>query len=346
MGALMRCEGAGEVPANSSCSRRLMAGPIVAGIVCAVVLVAAGPPCSSAFAGSRGRPEEDAARRVVTEYVEALAHGDVPAALGSLCREATAPREQSDSFATQNDDQWKRLGSFLEVKTRIVPATGSDAYPQTRDLPRKHVGYRIVTEARTYPELTALVVQQDNAPRICGTSSTRSQAVCKKADHALRPGPTTPATPRELTDLPGPPGTTTDEDHRLRPTKLNPSRGLVSGWTRTWRKPEFGGSRVAAGRFHSSKQALTRSRAFLIQSCADAVSTFTVPSLDGAIGLRIRTYAWLGLQPPDQGPYSDWLDGALGSTRVSIGSSPLEPGDNHAVVELLAEQMNERTEQR
>jgi hypothetical protein len=123
----------------------------------------------------------------------------------------------------------------------------------------------------------------------------------------------------------GPPGETVLPDEPTAPTEAfqRPFPGQLDGRNRAWEKPQIGGSRVSAVRFETEQQAVDAARFALRLKSRHGVDTFPVDGVPGALGIRVVQLAGLDLQPPDVGPYADWVYVVYRNTVIEVASSEL-----------------------
>jgi hypothetical protein len=140
----------------------------------------------------------------------------------------------------------------------------------------------------------------------------------------------------------GPPGETVLPDEPTAPTEAfqRPFPGQLDSWNRAWEKPQIGGSRVSAVRFETDQQAVDAARFALRLKSRHGVHTFPVDGVPGALGIRVVQLAGLDLQPPDVGPYADWVYVVYGNTVIEVASSELTDDPGHESVAGLVRQVH------
>ena len=72
----------------------------------------------------------------------------------------------------------------------------------------------------------------------------------------------------------------------------------------------------------------------------DSVESIVLADQPYARGTRLLGVAWLGIQPPDLGPYVDYLYAVFGRTMVVIAAAALPTGSDHSLAEGLLESMS------
>lgn len=278
--------------------------------------------------------------QVVEDYLDALRSGDVEAALRYRCRDA------GDLPVESTGEQIERLsgliGEIEAVEVRVIdrPTTlvddGGDPVV---------VGYRLVIDGQRHPELQAVTVIDDGERRWCGgATSMTDQLFSEQHDELVVTQPTT-ATDALIDFMPstGPPGETVQPDESSVPTVAfdRPHPGQMGSWSRAWEKPEHGGSRVSAIRFEIGQQAVDAARYALRLKFHDSVETFVIEEAPGAVGIRVLELAWLDVQPPDVGPYVDWVYIVYGGTMVEVAVSELMDDPDHEAAAGLVRQVHD-----
>jgi hypothetical protein len=273
---------------------------------------------------------------VVQSYIDALRTGDVGAALRYRCN---AAEDLPVDIAEQQIDRLFRLmGEVEAVEVREVERTG---VVPVDDLPDPvEVGYRLVIDGERHPEMLAVTVLEDGERRWCGRATSAASRIVSERVDALVAQPTT-ATGALIELMPetGPPGETLQQDEASVPTAafVEPYPGQMGSWTRSWAKPDVGGSRVSAIRFESEHQAVEAARSALRSKASDGVQTFSIEGVPGAVGIRVLELAWLDVQAPDVGPYVDWVYVVYGQTVVEVAVSELLDDPDHEGVAALAQ---------
>lgn len=277
-------------------------------------------------AGSEpGTPTPDAMARVLRDYVGALSVGDYGRAIAMRCRDRAVTEEQRPQF----EDEVRRLlaeAAPIEVAD-AGPLLGSDARGVRR------VSYHLGTRHGVSEPMVADVLNEDDGLRLCGwtplavVKGERLPPELAEVDAGQLPGV------RELVDIPPAEGTRqvedgpVERDHRSKPDE-------IEGWTRTWQRGEYGGSRLTAIRYSSAEAALSAGRSYLQEKRNDVVVTFAPPVAGGA-GLRVMASAWLGIQAPDIGPFVDFAYAVRNDVLISAVVANLPRGSDHRAVHTL-----------
>ena len=301
------------------------------------LLVACGsePPPASEGAENPS-PGYDQASAVLTDYVEALRAEDVDAAIGFRCRAARPEAHLVDQFASELRELEGLIGSIDGVETRPVTSRLQpvDALPDPI-----HVGYRVVVDGNVADEMVAVTVVEDGQRRLCGHATAVSATWAETLPAQLTPRPATSAQLVELMPDVAPPGSVQVEDQQVPVDEVVDARpGLAACWTRAWQHGSSGGSRVDAYRFDTEQHAVDAAHSLLRPRSADAVATFPVRDIPGAVGLRVMSSSWLLVQPPNLGPMFESVTIVYGTTVVEIKVTDQPQGREAA--SGLAEQWN------
>jgi hypothetical protein len=190
--------------------------------------------------------------------------------------------------------------------------------------------------------LTAI---EDGERRWCGgATSTTDRLFAERYDELVVAQPTTASGAlMELMPNTGPPGETVQPDEPSVPTIAfeRPHRGQMGSWSRAWVRSEDGGSRVSAIRFETEQQAVDVARFALRTGFHSSIDTFAIEGAPGAVGIRTLELAGLAVQPPDVGPYSDWVYIVYGKTVIEVVVSELAAHDDHGAVAGLVRQVHD-----
>jgi len=125
-----------------------------------------------------------------------------------------------------------------------------------------------------------------------------------------------------------------------RPCPPLRSKGRIRGKCGAGREPELGGSRVSAIRFETEQQAIDAARFALRTKFGDGVEAYSIEGVPGAVGIRVLELAWLDVQPPDVGPYADWVYVVYGNTVVDVAATELLDDPEHEAVTRLVRQVH------
>jgi hypothetical protein len=296
----------------------------------AAVLVAA---LLSGCGGGSDEPatSKDSPASVVERYVAAVAEKDFDGAMALRCPDARVPKSRSALWKDQ-------LDLFVKANRRIGKAdatsTSRTGMTPTEDLPGiEEVTYSVDVGGRTYAGLLAATVDDHGKRVVCGTATTKTKQLAREIGSASTANPATRSSPRTLVDVEPPEGYRQVEDQELAAT--DPQPGQQEGWTRALQTGSYGGARVTAVRFDSAQHASDAMHHHLTKSIGDTTEIFEVPKPD-AIGVRVLAFAWLGIQPPDLGPYVDYVYSTFDDVLVTVAVANLPTGADHSVVERLA----------
>jgi hypothetical protein len=94
-------------------------------------------------------------------------------------------------------------------------------------------------------------------------------------------------------------------------------------------------------RYESADAALADAARLVAEVDGDAIETFEVASVPGAIGTRFLALAWLFVAPIDRGPTIDQVVAVRGDT-VAIVLEAGDLGPEHSLVTDLVRQFDER----
>lgn len=283
-------------------------------------------------AGRNRRTDYDEAAAVVHDYVDALGAGDVDAAMGLRCHAARPAAHLLAQFADELRGLERMIGQVEGVETRPIESRVEplDALPD-----RVHVGYRVVVDGDVADEMIAVTVVEDGERRLCGHATAVSQTWAEPLPAQLEPQPETSAELVELMPDTAPTGMRQAEDREVPVDEFVVGRpGLVASWTRAWLRASRGGARVNAYRFDTEQHAIDAAASMLAPKSADGVATFAVPGVPGAVGLRVMSYSWLLVQPPNLGPMFDSVTMVYGTTVVEVGVTD-DTGDHETVSGLV-----------
>jgi hypothetical protein len=207
------------------------------------------------------------------------------------------------------------------------------------------VGYRLVIDGERHPEMQAITVVEDGERRWCGRGTPATSQLFAEHRDELVVAQSSTATGAliELMPSTGPAGQTVQPDEPTVPTAAfqRSFPGQMGSWTRAWAKPELGGSRVSAIRFETEQQAVDAARFALRTKFGDGVETFSIEGVPGAVGIRVLELAWLDVQPPDVGPYADWVYIVYGNTVVELAATELLDDPQHEAVAGLVRQVHD-----
>ena len=314
-------------------------------LLVAVSLVAG---CSSGGGGaqpSRGVRREGLgdAVEVVRDYLDALRTGDLAAALRYRCSTVADLPVPVDMAREQIERLAGTAGAIDSVEARELKIDPHDEGPLPDFPDPVLVAYRLVIDGQPHPEMQALTVVENGRRRWCGGHTlTSDQFFSEHRDERVvaQPGAAIGAL-RELMPSAGPAGQTLQPDEPTVPTDVfrEPRAGQIEGWSRGWTKPAVGGSRVSAIRFETQQEAVELARLALRVKFIHGVETFSIDGVPGAVGIRVLELGWLDVQPPDVGPYADWVYIVYGNTVVEITASELLNDPRHETVTALARQV-------
>ena len=71
---------------------------------------------------------------------------------------------------------------------------------------------------------------------------------------------------------------------------------------------------------------------------------FAVEGVENGVGIRLLGYAWLGVQPPNVGPYVDYVYAVYGSYMTIAAVANLPTASDHSAVSFLANEIKARQE--
>jgi len=318
-------------------------------VLCLVVGASILLSCSSDGGGVR--PSRDAQRdrpgdaaEVVRDYLDALRTGDVEDALKYQCSTVADLPVPIDMARHQIDRLAGITGAIDSVEVRELDIDPHDEGPLPDFPDPVLVGYRLVIGGESHPEMQALSVVENGRRRWCGGHTpTSDQFFSEHRDERVIAQPRSAAGAlRELMPSAGPSGQALEPDEQRVPTDVfrEPLAGQMEGWSRGWARPGIGGSRVSGIRFATEQQAVDAARFALRVKFSHGVETFSIDGVPGAVGIRVLELGWLDVQPPDVGPYADWVYVVYGDTVVEITASELLGDPQHATVAALVRQVH------
>ncbi|MGQ0434555.1 MAG: hypothetical protein ACT452_19380 [Microthrixaceae bacterium] len=278
---------------------------------------------------------------VVRNYVEALVERDIETAMDFRCTELRIADEDRRLFGRQLERLLDDIGPLSVAAIDPVPSSGLADGGEGRD-PQE---VQISLTSRGDPEgspLVAVLLTQDGERRICGRSTPQAAGIILGGDHpALVDLGESDAPLEALLPAIEPEGYRLVRDEGIDP---DPDGGdeWIESWERIWQVGEYGGAAARAERYPSAAEARESLRDQISEFLPDGVATFGVPDVEGAFGVRYLGYAWLGIQPPSQGPYIDGLYILMGDAVIVLTVSALPSGTTHDLVQELAAQVLER----
>lgn len=298
-------------------------------------------------AGSSSSPPDAA---VLRSYVEALADGDIDAAMAVRCREGRQKGLSKDQFAEDLLRLTDALGAPELVRvsendppTGLAPwIEGADEDPEQRwreELDGVELRYWLSFDGVEYDDpLLAVVLDDGGERRICGHATQASERLFAVLDDGIRDVGLPPAGALSELMPAGVGDAYRQVDDSPYPADVVP--GALEGHSRGWHEAgAFGGARVEAFRFSSPDVALawagSRARTF----AGDAVQQFEVPGLPGAVGVRVSAFSWLLIQPTGEPPFIDRVVFVAGDVGVEIAVSHSDPDAGTRVAEDLAHQV-------
>jgi hypothetical protein len=202
------------------------------------------------------------------------------------------------------------------------------------------VGYRMVYRHRAYGEQIIVTAVEGGTRKICGDSTPRAEALFDHGDlDNLTTGPATRLSPRDLMAIPAPSSYHQASSRPYTPSDLQP--GQTDGWITRWRPKGYGGITASVVRYTSPTEATRSMHVRLTNLSGDAVEAIRITGLHQARGLRVTSYAWLLIQPPDRGPYNDFVYSRYGDTLVGIAVGNASGTSSHSIAASLAHQIDE-----
>jgi hypothetical protein len=301
----------------------------VAGLAAVGVLVAACGQDKSSGVGDveAGSSPPDAA--VIRSYVEALAEGDVDAAMELRCRDGRHEGDTNDQFGAELERLTDALGAPELVRVSASdPPTGVGAWveggdddPEQRwreELDAVELKYWLSFGGVEFDDPQfAVVLDEGGERRICGHATHAADHIFEVIDDAISDAGLPSV--GELSDLM--PASIGDNYQQVQDSAYTPDLpGAVDGFTRAWQEAgKHAGARVSAYRFTSPDVALAWAGHRARTVAGDAVQQFDVPGLRGAVGVRVSASAWLLIQPTGEPPFLDEVIFVAGSVGVEIG---------------------------
>lgn len=289
-------------------------------------------PAGGPGAGSAGAPGADA--QLVRAYVAAVDDGDVRGAMALRCTAARIAPGDELEFATDARQLHHDLGAIGVSSVTAADPVGltpiqAGAHPKEL-LVRLSYGGQTASGS-----LRFVAVDEGHERRLCGVQTDPPVAprdLPVPADLG-----STRASPHQMLPTSGPAGWS-----QLRDAKHDPEQGEMAAASRVWRPTSFGGARVTAIQFTTSDKAAEATSDWVSHLAGDAVETFAVPDVPGAIGIRFLGRAWTWVQAPSVAPLQDRVV-LRGGDRVALADVTITVAhDDHHLVLALAEQVATR----
>lgn len=282
-------------------------------------------------AGDRRETSLEAARGLLTRYVNAITAGNFEEAMNERCTAARVKDEDKTLFLHQAARMAEALGPLRIASVRKVDVP-SGLRP-VADLPSSvEVSYRMsVKGSPTGADLVTVIVKEDGEQRLCGFATEEARRLHASLSSPAGDLGSTTRDPRGL--MPPPPaGYQQVDDAAGTPTKP----GLKSTWSRAWQFGDYRGARVTSAKYETTAHAGTGATELLDRVASDGVGEFDVQGLPEARGVRYLGYAWLWVQPSTEGPFIDQVVMKFGDNVVSVTVSNLQSGSGHEVAAELA----------
>jgi hypothetical protein len=201
------------------------------------------------------------------------------------------------------------------------------------DLPEVvEVSYVMSIKGETHDRLLAATAVEDGERKVCGRATPAAKELFAEFSKLPPAGPNTETTPQELLPTEPPAGHRQIEDKVSEPAD-DAQPGELDGWTRAWQRGDYGGVRATAVRFDTQQHAREAVRHYLSTKAGDSVESIVLADQPYARGTRLLGLAWLGIQPPDLGPYVDYLYAIFGRTMVVVAAAALPTGSDHSLAE-------------
>lgn len=263
---------------------------------------------------------------VVEQYVDAVRNRQFDAAMDLQCSAGRVPTKSRGVWLNQLDRFTSAQGMIGGAKATTVPSSGA---APLADLPGVvEVSYTLTVGGRPRGDLIAVTVIDGGRRRLCGRTTPMAKHLFRVFSATPKAGLGTALEPKSLLPPTGPDGHHLIVDKATQKSQ-DSQAGERDGWTRVWQRGDYGGIRATAIRFDTQRHALDALRHSLLAKAADSVDSFSVPSVSNALGMRLLGYAWLGVQPPDLGPYVDYVYAVFGKTLVVVGVADLPAGADH-----------------
>jgi hypothetical protein len=269
---------------------------------------------------------------VVKRYVQAIADGDFDGAMALRCEASRTPKDKRALWLSQLERFEGAEGEVTGVEGEVARPTGMTPADDLPDL--VEVSYRVEIDGEPRDQLLAATVTEDGDRRVCGNATTAAKGLSNEYQDLPPVGPETAKAPRELLPTTAPDGHRQVEDKEAEPAE-DPRPGELDGWTRAWQRGEYGGARATAVRFDTAQHAQEAIAYYLSKKAADSVKAIDLRNHEYAVGTRLLGFAWLSVQPPDSGPYVDYVYAAFGSTMVVVAAADLPAGSDHSLAESL-----------
>ena len=297
--------------------------------VIGVLLVGVSTSCRS---GAARVSDEVALQQSLTRYVAALTAGDAAAAMKERCAGAQISAGDRELFTTQAKQLIAMAG--ITGARVVLPATIRVAAVDKRSDPI-NFDYVITTHHGDAERLHGAAVIESGAVRLCGYAQPDVDCFTT----AISAPPTVGASPTEPLRalVPDDPldGSRLVED-QANPVRPGAPPGRVDSWTRAWEAPGYGGARVTATRYESTRLASEPVVASWKEFASDITEGFSIPLFAGAVGIRLSATAWSWIQPPNNGYQIDLVFLFANDNVVTASVAGLRPADDHHLIETLA----------
>lgn len=293
----------------------------------AVVALAA---CTGSESGGAIRPISNErgpeSERLVAEYVELVLDGEVESANARRCTENRIAEDSIDAATVDARQLQDDAGPLRSTAAQSFDAGSVETAV---------VGYGVSgPDTKSGQALRASVALEDDKLCIASFWNEASEEVASDLlDAPADRDASGPATLPEPINTPpeGFESPVTDDwasDHS----------GVAEGWTVAWQRNEaqFGGARLSVERFGKISDASFAADELASRDVDQSTSRIDVGA-PGAFGYRMLGYGYLGVQPPDVGPWIDQVVVQRGEIVAVAAVTGADPSAGHSeVLELVA----------
>jgi hypothetical protein len=293
--------------------------------------------------GGGSPPSSTPATELARHYIDSVSSGDIDTAMSLRCESARIEASERAQFIDEVARLKADAGGQLAIASIDAVAT-----PRLRtvggQLGEDQIRFRLRLDGSESSGIRLTTVSENGVAKLCGMAVEESFVVRDQLATTSMV-----VTPRHVNDLRKAAQAAT-ADLGVATTDDAPAAGAsdspaVERWTTAWHTGEFGGGRISMYRSADRDVALAAAQRSVDTLAADAISTFAVPSMTGAIGLRYLGSAWTWTQTADIGPQIDTVIAVHDDVVVTIAVSGLAPDDDHAtvlrVVDALAEHVDD-----
>ena len=273
---------------------------------------------------------------VVERYVALLGGGDFEAAMALRCSDSQVSSGNSAQFLNELDRLGQSAGAALEV-VDAQEVTAGKLLALNGAIPHREIRFRLRKKDGSSQPIHVVTVMSDGKELLCGYSVEESFALRDRlGEIAIEADPTHIADVQGVIEHAEKSFTNSIANAVPGGQPDGVSEQVVESWGTFWSTGDFGGVTVDAYRFADTTSAKKAAAELLNHPAPDGTTTFEVPAMPKAIGLRFLASAWTWLQPADLGDQIDLLVAVYDDVVVWIAASPLLVDSDHTLVNSVA----------